>query len=357
MRIGLDARWISRPVGLGILTLNLVRFLAREDSKNQYVLYLSGEKDQALVPKQANFSTRVLTGPYPVSEQVLLPYFIVKDNIDIFHSVLGTSPLLLPKGRLVLTVPDAMFLLPKEVVPGRTNLYQKIGSFYRRLVVPIAYRRAGVVATISQKSKDDLLKVLGTRDQLKVVHLAAAPEFKPGPPKEEVNRKFNLPKSYIFALSAKEPRKNTVALIAGYLKSRVKTPLVLAGTITPEIEKMLNSQIRFIGRVSSNELVSLYRGAKFFVYPSLYEAFGIPLLEAMATGTPVLALATGANLEIGGEAAYLVGPDKLQLGIIRLDRDHPLRERLKSLGTVQAKKFSWEKAASEYLKIYQGVQG
>lgn len=347
MRIGIDGRWVSRKVGLGIFSQNLINELAVLDSKNNFIIYVSSDSDIQRLPNKKNFSYRVVAGPYPVAEQIIMPYLIWQDRIDVFHASLGTSPFLLSKVKLVLTLADVMFMMPENLVPRRQKTYQKLGSWYRKLVVPHSFKKSKSVVTISKKSKQDIQNYLASDKNVEVVYLAQGKDFKPLP--GESTQKGE----YFFALSATDPRKYTKELINSYLEANVKTPLVLAGTIDPSILKGLSPKITYAGKVNESRLVKLYQGAKFFIYPSLYEAFGIPLLEAMACGTPVLALKTGANPEIAEDGAYLVDEKDLSQAIKLLDSDEVLRANLQAKGSKRSKDFNWSKTAKGYLKIYK----
>jgi|SRR5581483_26233 len=361
MRIGIDGRWISRPVGLGRFSFNLIQSLARIDRKNSYVIYVRSLDDASRIPNQRNFrAVTVGWWPYPVAEQLILPRLIARDKLDIFHATLGTAPLLPIPAKLVVTVADAMFAMPRSIVPGRKSLYQRLGGMYRRIVVPRVYRRADATATISEKSKKDLEKYLNSGVRTKVIYLAAGDEFRPGLADKKTLKRFNLPDKFIFSLAGVDPRKNTEELIDSYRESGMTLPLVLAGEVNADLEARINSpellnRVIYLGRVSQEELSSLYRAAEMFIFPSLYEAFGLPLLEAMASGTPVLALDTGANQEIAGVGALIVPPDSLASGIKNLATDKVLRVKLSNRGLTRAREFSWRKTAQGYLTLYKRV--
>lgn len=348
MKIVIDGRWISKPAGLGIMTRELVSHLAQEDHENIYVVYISRLEDRDLVPKNNSFSFRVIPGPYPFAEQVMIPLALISDKPDIFHAALGTAPVLLPRTKLVVTLADVMFLMPEHTVPKRLRLYQKFGSLYRKLVVPIAFRKAKAVATISEKSRQDIKRYFGDTKKVDVIYLAQGQDFTP--PKEEKSED-----PYAFSLSATDPRKYTRELVRAYTKAKIKTPLVLAGSLEESLSKSLDPKITYIGRVDQKKLIELYQGAKFFIYPSLYEAFGIPLLEAMACGAPVLALTTGANREIAGNAAYLVDEKNLERALVKMDTDKNFRNSLREDGFLRSKDFSWTKTAKHYLEVYKRV--
>lgn len=356
MRIGIDGRWVARSVGLGSLSRNLIKSLADLDQVNTYFIYVNTLVDITYLPTQANFIPRIIGNyPYPISEQIILPWFLNRDKLDLFHATLGTAPLL-TKIPTMATVADAMFAMPRTVVPARKSIYQRLGGWYRRLVVPITYRQSKVVVTISNKSKEDLLQWLGPKKDLEVVYLASG--LGTSVDSRESLNNFKLPLEYILSLSGTDPRKNTRYLVESYLQTKLDIPLVLAGTISPDLSEIINrsknlGKVIFLGRVTDLELARLYQKCLFFVFPSLYEGFGLPLVEAMSFGAPVLALDTGANREIAGEGARIVQPKELADALTKMAQDEKLRVKLTEAGLVRSKQFSWQDAARKYLKIYQ----
>lgn len=362
MKIGIDGRWIDKPSGLGNMGKNLIVELSKIDDENNYVIYLNKAENADLIPKKNNFKTKFIgTFPYPLWEQILLPFHITMDKVDIFHATLGTGPLFTHKVKTLVTIADAMFAMPTDIVPSRKSMYQRLGGAYRSLVIPFIYRRANVIVTISKKAREDLTQYLGSRRKVEVVYLAAGGEFEPGETSSEVKKKLTLPPRFVFSLSASDPRKNTLALVRSYLKSAVSIPLVLVGTTSEEIGREITNpaalnRVLHLGKVSQEDLVQIYRGADIFIYPSLYEAFGIPTLEAMSCGTPVLSSNAGSLVEVGGDAVVYFDPRSEADLIVKLEKllsDERLRKNLSSRGLVRAKSFPWAKTASQYLNLYK----
>lgn len=351
MRIAIDGRWVSKPVGLGVLSLNLIIGLSKIDHKNSYIVYLSNKKDFDFLPTQNNFQYKYVPGIFPFAEQILLPIRLYLDKVELFHACLGTAPIVMPCS-LATTIADVMFLLPKSVIPSRTNFYQKLGSLYRRIVIPIAYKHSDLVATISDRSKADIIKYLGTAKNISTIYLAASDKFNDPTPDKAY---LKLPPEYIFAFVAKDPRKNTKLLVESFNIAKVTTPLVLVGQLPESLEESLPSTAIKFDRVSADEIIQIYKNAKFFIYPSAYEGFGIPLVEAMVSGTPIIALKTGANEEIAGECCLFSNPDGLAQSIVKLDKDASLRRKLSAFGKKSGDRYSWEITARKYLKFYSGV--
>ncbi len=358
MKIGIDGRWVGRPVGLGTLSRNLIQNLAKLDRKNHYIIYIRSVEDRRFIPEVENFEVRVIGKfPYPFAEQIVIPRLIHRDDLDFFHATLGTAPLGLSVPT-VLTLADAMFAMPADLVPSRKSLYQRLGGWYRRFVAPMVYQRAKAVVTISETSKKDLLKYLGRRS-VEVAYLAAGREFSPGKLSPEVRNKFSLPDKYLFALVGVDPRKNSRWIIEEYLKSNLETQLVLVGAIDGPTREIVNqpeaiNRVIFLGRVSHDELIDLYRGATSFLFPSLYEAFGLPILEAMACGVPVVTIDRGSNKEISGDAALVATTSGAMFKYLGdLMNNQSLRKKLVTAGLTRVKEFSWEKTAEQYLSIYR----
>lgn len=362
MKIGIDGRWIDKPSGLGNMVKNLIVELAEIDAENSYIIYLNKKENADLVPKKHNFKSKFVGSfPYPLWEQVLLPFHIISDKLDLFHATLGTAPIFSNKAKTLVTIADAMFAMPLDIIPSRKSMYQRLGGAYRSFVIPFIYRRADTVATISKKAKEDLTQYLGSRRKVEVVYLAAGGEFKPGETSVVVKKKLNLPPRFVFSISASDPRKNTLGLVRSYLKSGISATLVLVGTSSEEIDREIKkpaalNRVLHLGKVSQEDLVQIYQGADLFIYPSFYEAFGIPTLEAMSCGTPVLSSNAGSLVEVGGDAAVYFDPRSeadLVGKLEKLSSDQKLRGSLSSRGIVRAKTFTWAKTASQYLNLYK----
>ena len=378
LRIGIDARLAAYRRGMGNYIHSLLRELARLPTEHQFVLYVDGAEAAAAVPDGGRFSIRRLRpGLYPLWEQVLLPARAACDRLDVLHSPANTAPLCLPRRtRLVVTIHDVMYLLPRAQVPLPRTLYQRLGRQYRRWVVPRVARRAGRIISDSACSKTDTLQRIAVRPEgISVIYLSPSPRFRRLTEQERSESLAAIPgvepgRPTIVHLGASDPRKNTERVLHAFaaLKARAsgEHQLVVAG-LSPAAQiafakvadaLAVRNDVRLLGFVAEDELVSLYNMAEMVVYPSLYEGFGLPVLEAMACGAPVITSNSSSIPEIAGDAALLVDPtdgEALAQAMIRLAGDEPLRRSLIARGTTQIAKFSWQRAARETLAVYEEV--
>jgi glycosyltransferase involved in cell wall biosynthesis len=240
-----------------------------------------------------------------------------------------------------------------------------------RPFVPLAARRAAAIIAVSQATKADIVRILGVEEsKVHVVYEAPSPHFRRVESEEErqrVRHSYGLPRRLMLYVGTLEPRKNLVRLLEAYacLRARynIDQPLVFVGrrgwkddAAFAAVERLgLNSAVRFLGYVPARDLVTLYNLAELVAFPSLYEGFGLPVLEAMACGTPVVTSAKGSLCEVAGTAAEFVDPydvESIAAGLWRVLRDPARQEELCARGLEQAARFSWEQAAHQTRQIY-----
>lgn len=369
MKIGIDVRYAAKKRrGIGNYIFNLVSELVNIDNENHYFLYL--DKDDGGVLKRAsNVTIRKLpTVNYLIDEQVLFLYFAVKDKLDVLHLSANTGPLFkLGFYKEVLTIHDVMFLKNDKLIPSiGLSIYQKLGRLYRRLVAPIVSRRAGYVIVNSEFTKQDLLAMVKGVPEHKVfvTHLAHNYAVENKKPKQ-VN---NINKDFILLMGAIEYRKNTQFAIECFLKlienRKFSGKLAIVGMkkeeLPIEVQGLLQAQkenrVEILGFLEDEELKWLFENACFFIYPSLYEGFGLPLLEAMSNGCPVIASNRTSIPEVCGDAALYFDPESKEDCInvmINFLEDKFLREEYASKGRQRAKEFSWKTTAQKTLEIYK----
>ena len=374
MKIGIDASLVvGEKAGVGFYTASLIEALAAIDTNNQYVLYpffyyiFHPEFKQFAAPPASNFSVRFRHWPEwwvrylwfhsPIPRHHLL------GNVDVLHSTTFCSPRRHP-GRLVVTIYDVSFLRYPEHHTEPNRIHCLRGTLEAALW-------ADRIIAISHSTRRDLIEYLNIpADRIAVVHGAARKEFHPRSPdaaKARVEELWGLSQPYILTVGTLEPRKNTRRLIRAYgaLPSDVRDEfrLVIAGGsgwLTSDIyqwavETGLESRITFLGYVPDEHLPWLYSGSTCFVYPSLYEGFGLPPLEAMASGVPVIAGDTSSIPEVVGDSGILVDPlseSDLSASMFRILTDSQLSLELGDQGVRRAEGFSWEKAARETLAVY-----
>ncbi len=374
MRIGIDARLLTYRRGIGNFVYNLLTELAKLPGDEQYVLYVDDMRAAEFVPHDPRFTVKRL-GPksYPLWEQVGLPLAIARGHLDVLHCPANTAPIFLPRSvKLALTVHDVMYALPESVLPQSSSLYQRLGRMYYRLFARQAIKRAAWVMTVSENSRRDLERVFHLSPQrVHVVYEAGnsmCRRFEDQSPVREVKQRYSVQGRYVFALGALDPRKNTLRVIQSFAILRRMTDLpiqlVVAGLAENAKEQFravvstmgLQNQVILLGFVPEGELAALYNGADVFVYPSLYEGFGMPVLEAMACGTPVVTSAVGSIPEVAGNAALLIDPhqpEEIAHAILNVISNVSRRERMIENGLAQAQRFSWAKAAQQVLDVYR----
>jgi glycosyltransferase involved in cell wall biosynthesis len=374
MKIGIDARFITRHPrrGIGNYSLNVVAALVRLFPQTHFYLYISIPDSEAILPVAPNVTVRRLAMPaYPLWEQVALPRAAAADRLDVLHCLGNTAPVFMPKSvRLILSLMDVMFLQSGEFVPSPTNRYQAWGRHYRRVVAPRCARAAHDVVTISEFSRQDILSLIDGLDpaRVHVTHLSCDAIFQQLPGTTARADVGAAVAPYIFALGADDPRKNTLRLVEAYLallrENDLGYDLVISGYSQWEhgeaYQAVVNAgqadRVHFHGFISIEALAVLYREAALFVYPSLYEGFGIPILEAFSSGCPVIASGTTSIPEVGGDAALYVDPlDSADIAatMLRVLRDDALRSDLAQRGRDRAAQFTWEATARQTHGLYE----
>lgn len=372
MKIGIDARFAATIPrrGIGTYSLHLIAELIKLERDIEFILYTDSDDIESALPSAPNVKIkRLLPRFYPFWEHFSLPLAVKRDKLDLLHTLGNTAPLLLPnRTRLVLTLHDVMFLQSGELIPLPRTMYQRAGRLYRRLVVPANTRRASVVITISEYSRKDILKSIPNLPEIKVVPILEAcdPKFSA----KSLSSKKLTKRPYLVCLGAEDPRKNTLRIVQAYLNSvnnyDIEEDLVIVGysnyigSDTHRLVMSVNAEnrVHFLSFISLEELISLYQHATALLYISLYEGFGIPILEAFNSGCPVIASNTTSIPEVAGDAAIYVEPssvNSIELAIGRICADNSLQSDLRAFGLERAKQFSWRKTAIETANIYRKV--
>ena len=377
VRIGINAQKLSRSqsyhaAGSSRYVSNLVRELRAIDAPEQVIAYVR----EAHVPPELSPTRRFRIRPsrwptdHPMAriawEQLVLPRLLDADRVSLLHGPVNAVPLVW-RGKSIVTILDLAFL-------AMPSAFNRANRAYLIWMVHLAARRADRVITISESTRQDVIRLLHVDPQRVVrVHLGVDARLRPIDDQRALaafRSLHGLPDGYILYLGTIEPRKNLVRLIDAYAELRrrgVTTwPLVLAGgrgwgddPIFQRAEQTgLGESIRFVGFVRDDEMPLWYNAASLFVYPSEYEGFGLPPLEALACGTPVVASNSSSLPEVLGEAAVLVDPTATSAiveGMQRLIEEESLRARLSSAGPPQAKAFTWQRMAGETLAVYRAV--
>jgi glycosyltransferase involved in cell wall biosynthesis len=373
VRIAIDyTPALRQGAGIGRYTRSLVDALARLDRDNVYTLLSFGPPPPGSRWGRWPANYRLRTVQLPSRWMTILWYRLrlpvplewLAGPHDLYHSTDFTLPPLV-RARGVVTVHDLSFLtVPECADPGLRTLL--------RSAVPAALTRAHRILADSESTRQDIVRLLGVSGaKVDVVLCGVEERFRPIREPEQLltlRQRYRLPERFILTLGTLEPRKNHAGLINAYASLRNRTaglpPLVIAGgkgwlfdEVTAQVQREgLDSDVLFAGYVADEDLPALYNAADLFVFPSLYEGFGLPPLEALACGTPVVAANNSSLPEVIGEAGLLVDArdtDALAEAMHAALMDRDLRRHLAERGPVQAARFTWTNAARALLEAYR----
>ena len=369
MRIAIDARKL-RDYGIGTYVRNLLRHLARIDSTTEYVLFCRTEDCGMVGELGENFrSVAEPALPYSASEQLRIPMDLRRERIDLFHAPHYVLPPLTPC-KSVVTIHDCIHLRFPQYLPNR------LAYAYARSSLWFATHRSNRVLTVSEASKRDILKYFRVPERkIDVIYNAIDERFGELPTPEEIERvrdRYQLNAPYVLYAGNIKPHKNLERLIEAFHLMRQGSPelrdveLLIIGdeiskyaTLRRAVHRhKLHKHVRFFGFVPDQTLASLYRLANAFVFPSLYEGFGLPPLEAMASGTPVIASNVSSLPEVVGDAALMIDPYEpgaIADAMRQVLTDSQLRADLRARGFVRAREFSWERSVRRVREIYEEV--
>jgi glycosyltransferase involved in cell wall biosynthesis len=375
MRIGIEAQRLFRANkhGMDVVALETIRHLVDAAPEHTFVVFVRPGPDPCLEP-HPNLEVRRVDGwSYPTWEQHALPRAVHRANVDLLHCTNNTAPFRLHVP-LVLTLHDVIFLEGTSLWPQGGTLYQRLGNIYRRGVVPPAARRADRVVTVSDHERGRIADRLPALDgRLAVVPNAVSDRFAPvtdSATRRAVRRRYNLPDEFLLFFGNTDPKKNMRRVVAAYVQYTVTAdaprPLVVADYDRDRLHDHLRAlghpdlieRFCLPGYLAHSDMPAVYSQATAFLYPSLRESFGLPILEAMACGTPVLTSTTAAMPEVAGPAALRVDPhdrDALAEGIRTLDEQPSLRRTLTARGRDRARSFSWSRTAEALLPLYEEV--
>lgn len=366
MRIGIDVRLIfHQQAGISWYTLRLLQALSQIDQDNEYVLLQHRRQPDPLIDAPNFTSVTLLTPAHHRFEQWPLSLETRMLGLDLIHSPDFIPPLhnQIPA---VCTVHDLAFLLyPNLVTADSARYYGQI---------ELAVKRANRIIAVSNSTRNDLVKLLGAPEsKIDVIYEAADPIYQPidrqSARQSLLSAGISVPDRFILFVGTIEPRKNLGTLLRSYVKLRnaygVDVPLVLAGApgwLSNDIGDLvvslnLSDHVLFTGKIpESAQLRALYNLAIMLVHPAYYEGFGLPPLEAMACGTPVVCSDAGSLPEVVGDAALMANPedvDEWTVAMHRLLEDDRLAAELRDKGLQRASSFSWKKAAHDTLQTYR----
>jgi glycosyltransferase involved in cell wall biosynthesis len=376
LNIVLDARTVHLHFpGIGRTTYHLARAIARSMAKNERLFLLRAMSRLSYwdLDELTVYGATIVDVPYSpfsLQQQWSIPLLLRRLGASVYHSPYHMMPFW-PRVPTTVTIND---LIPLTCPQYSTFRARRL-SF---LTLSLALRTALQVITLSQSTKRDLHHTWHlSPERVQVIYPGVAPSFSPQSPLEieGMRSRSGLDGDYVLYVGSNKPHKNLLRLLKAwsmvtslYSRARRRTTLVIAGSWDRKYQspRVLSdgldafASVRFLGPVSEADLIALYSGAKFFVFPSLYEGFGLPPLEAMACGSPVACSNTASLPEVVGEAAVTFDPTNVRaiaaaIGLLLEDQD--LRQALRERGLEQARRFTWEDTARQTLECYRTICG
>lgn len=374
MRIGMEVQRLFRrnKHGMEVVALELIKKIQELDLQNEYVLFAKNDENRGFLKETANFKVQALSSvTYADWEQFVLPKAIRRFGVDLLHCTCNTGPVSV-KVPLILTLHDIIYL---ENIDFKGSSYQNFGNLYRRFVVPKVVQKSEVIITVSEFEKKVIIERLNiSPEKVKVIYNGVNQRFSVRAPDAEIaafRKKYRLPKDFILFLGNSAPKKNTMNVLKAYIDYCSNKPLALPivivdyeqALVAGSIKKMNASHcmkfFHFPGYISFDEMPLMYQSASLFLYPSLRESFGMPVLESMASGTPVITSNTSSMPEVAGEAAMLVDPfryEQISAGISRMLEDSLLRQTFIARGHERVGRFSWHTAATQLISLYADMK-
>jgi len=366
--IGFDATplQIARHSGVGNYTAELLTALIDRDDERRYALLAN----RALNGTAPRGTLGQIGGRFPNRSawmQFMLPRDLAALQPDVCHFTNSIAPLLAPCP-IVITLHDMSLFAYGRLHPLKSRLAV-------RSIIPVVARRAAAIITVSQHAKREIVAVLQVSpEKVHVIYEAAAPQYRvitAAAELERVRQRYHLQQPFVLYVGTIEPRKNLTRLVQAFAQAHRRNPefeLILVGQLGWQYESLLKaieeaqlgSAVRRLGYVPNEDLPALYNLARLLAFPSLYEGFGLPIIEAMACGTPVLTSQGTALAEVAGEAALLIDPLEVAAmveGLMCLLNTAPLRDELRERGLQRAAEFSWTRTAAETVKVYEAVTG
>lgn len=364
MIVGLDGTPLTIPFPCGTkhYAEQLISAFARIDKKNEYIIF---SKKNVRIPSQKNFHLVKIPTYTPIlKRQFFLYYFAKKANVNIFHHLEPFGSLFINKLKIVTTVHD---LDLSQIFPKVDNPQKLFHRLYTELIRWQTIKNTTRFIAISNDTKNQLashLKKRGLDTPIKVISEAPSSKFR------VVDKYKKATRNYFLCMGDYSPRKNIHRIYKAYskldprIKERYKLKTVISTVIIKdnlyEIAENLkiDSSLELIVSPNLGKLVKLFNHAKVFLYPSLYEGFGLPILEAMACGCPVITSSYGAMKETAGDAAYLINPKstvEITTAMERIATNSRLESKLRARSLQRVKLYSWEKTARETLQVYEKV--
>ena len=370
MRIGIEAQRIFRENkhGMDYVVLEEIKELQKSDVRNEYFVFVAPGEDRCLKDSKNVHIIEIGNNFYPLWEQFSLPRAVNQLNLDMLHCTSNTAPIRC-KVPLILTLHDIIFLEPRD--KSNKSFYQDMGWRYRRFVVPRILKKCKRIITVSDFEFNNIITKLQIPEEKMVMIYNGYNEwFKPVEDTELIYQQYIEEPGYFFFLGNTDPKKNTERTLIAYShyleKSDVKRKLLMADLdhsfMNDIIERNHIENIKdymvIPGYIKNADLPFIYNNAFAFLYTSLRESFGIPLLEAMACGTPVITSNTSSMPEIGGPEVLMVNPqhaEEITEKMLLLEKDETIYQKQKEIGIRRAQQFSWKYTAEQLLMVYEDV--
>ncbi|MBI3601177.1 MAG: glycosyltransferase family 4 protein [Nitrospinae bacterium] len=360
-----------KVTGIGRYLMNFLRYATAAHKEYRFILY--GNQFTRLDYQSPNLTLKIILERATVTyDQILLPAYLKNDRVDIFLSPYVKAPVFSPCP-YITTIHDLLFLVTPEYTGWRYKPYNEVFKIFGRTVS----KRAAAIIADSESSKRDIIKIFGVPEgKIHVVPLGISEEYKPVSDRgliENTKKDYGITGRYILYVGNFKPHKNIGRLIEAFADTTQALglelqdiKLVLGGkrdrfvsSLKELAEKLgIRDRIIFTDFIKDEDLPALYSGAEIFIYPSLYEGFGLPVLEAMACGTPVISSNTSSLPEVVGDSGILIDakePKNIAAAIIALLENDRQREILRGKGLARAKEFTVEKYSSKILSLIETI--
>lgn len=367
MNIGICLRTWGDKGGIGIYSRNLIEALLALDIKNQYVLFYNNRAHLGQFSYYKNVKELYVSAPGKLLwDQMVIPYYAAREHVTLLFHTKFTVPLLAPCKTVTVLHGSERFVYPQ--------FSHKSDILYFKMIYPYYLRRATALISVSENVRKDIIRFININpEKVKTIHLSANDIFRKIDDLyflESIREKYALPNRFILNIGLIYPGKNIPNLLKAFKLVRQKEDikLVIVGSgrrmYSQDLELIqefgLQEDVFLPGYIDQQDLVAVYNLAELFAFPSLYEGFGIPILESMACGCPVIASKTGSLPEIAGDAAQYVTPwdvEDIAQAICRVLADSHFRQELIQRGFEQAQRFSWATCARQTLQVFEEIAG